>query len=444
MAGIGWRLERLIESDSLAGAAAAYATGAAVMALPWLATTAVLAALRPVLGWANTLLNTAYAVALLVGGPVQIVLSRHAADRIYERRLTAIAAPFRRGVCAALAACGLCTAVALLALGVPASLAFWGAALSAAVGAQWTALSVGNGLCSPSLVLGSVAGGACGSLALAAGLGVGAGLGVPGCLFGLAAGQCLTLGIVLAGVMRALPAEADESEALAPAFREYAALAVAGLAYNASLWVDKLVVRALAGPEAAALHSTSSTAAWLAIIPGLAWIFVEVETSFHRRYQAFYSALKGGSSLAELREKAQVLASEGARLLRGATEVQTSVAVLLVIGAERVGQWLGLPPEGIWAFRLLVIGVSLQTLTLLGLILLYYFDLRRDALMAAAGVFFATAALTAAAIPAGLPPSAGTAVASCLGAVFTWRRVDRGIHSVLADTLLCQPFGSEV
>jgi hypothetical protein len=64
--------------------------------------------------------------------------------------------------------------------------------------------------------------------------------------------------------------------------------------------------------------------------------------------------------------------------------------------------------------------------------------------MAAAGLFFATAALTGAASLAGLPPSAGTAVACCLGAVFTWRRVDRGIHSVLADTLLCQPFGSEV
>ena len=41
MAGIGWRLERLID-QGITGATAAYATGAAVMALPWVLTTAVL------------------------------------------------------------------------------------------------------------------------------------------------------------------------------------------------------------------------------------------------------------------------------------------------------------------------------------------------------------------------------------------------------------------
>ena len=42
---------------------------------------------------AGTVVNVAYAVALLVAGPVQIVVSRYAADRFYEGRLRAIAAP---------------------------------------------------------------------------------------------------------------------------------------------------------------------------------------------------------------------------------------------------------------------------------------------------------------------------------------------------------------
>src|SRR5213075_1565662 len=104
--------------------------------------------------------------------------------------------------------------LALLALGLPPRAALWGAALSAAVGAQWTALSVGNGLCSPTLVLGSVVAGSTLSFLLAAALVTVAGLGVPGYLFGLISGQVLTLVILLVGIFRALPDEAYETARL--------------------------------------------------------------------------------------------------------------------------------------------------------------------------------------------------------------------------------------
>src|SRR5262245_43141348 len=100
MAGIGWRLERLINRGSLFGSAAAYATGGAVTALPWVLTTAVLVSLPILIGrgaadfvTAQTVVDVAYSVALLVDGPLQIVISRHTADRLYEGRLSAIAAP---------------------------------------------------------------------------------------------------------------------------------------------------------------------------------------------------------------------------------------------------------------------------------------------------------------------------------------------------------------
>src|SRR5207249_4175167 len=147
----------------------------------------------------------AYSVALLVDGPLQIVISRYAADRLYEGRLRAISAPFCRGLAATFLLCHVAAAVALLALGLPRSAALWGGALSAAVGAQWTALSVGNGLCSPGLVLGAVGAGAVQSFVLAAALVAFTGVGVPGYLFGLISGQSLTLTILLVGIFRALP-----------------------------------------------------------------------------------------------------------------------------------------------------------------------------------------------------------------------------------------------
>ena len=448
MAGIGWRLERLIHRG-ISGATAAYATGAAVMALPWVLTTAVLVSLPAVIGRRADLapggivVNVAYAVALLVAGPVQIVISRHAADRLYEGRLRAIAAPFCRGLAATFLICLVPAAITLLALGLPLRVALWGAALSAAVGAQWTALSVGNGLCSPNLVLGAVGAGSALSFLLAALLVAVAGLGLPEYLFGLISGQTLTLVILLVGIFRALPDEADERARLLPAFRDYVALAGAGFAFNAALWVDKLVAWGMVGGERAALHAGASTIAWFSTIPCLAWIFVEVETAFHRRFRAFYLALEDGASLAELRRGGRALVDEAARLLRGAASVQAGVTGFLLLAADPLARWLGLPPGAVLPYRLLLVGAGAQALGLLGLILLYYFDLRREACLAATGLLLAVAAFTVAASGLGLPPSVGTALGCSLGAVLTWHRVFRGVSAVLQRTLLGQPFGAE-
>jgi len=449
VAGIGWRLERLIH-QGIVGATAAYATGAAVMALPWALTTAVLVSLPLVIGrgmadltTAGTVVNAAHAVALLVAGPVQVVICRYTADRLYEGRLRAIAAPFCRGLATTLLACAVPAGVALLALHLPLRAALWGAALSAAVGAQWTALSVGNGLCSPALVLGAVGAGATLSFLLAAVLVAVAGLGLSGYLFGLISGQTLTLVILLVGIFRALPGEADEQARLLPAFRDYAALAGAGLAFNASLWVDKLVAWCLVGGETAALHAEASTIAWLSAIPCLAWIFVEVETTFHRRFQGFYLALEGGASLAELHRGARALMDEAARLLGGALTVQAGVVAFLELAADPWARWLGLPPDAILPYRLLLVGVGAQALGLLGLILLYYFDLRREACLAAVGLLLGVTGFTVVASESGLPPSAGTALGCSLGAVLIWHCVFRGVGSVLQHTLLGQAYGVE-
>ena len=447
MAGIGWRLERLIH-QGIAGATAAYATGAAVMALPWMLTTAVLVSLPAVIGraradlaTAGTVVNVAYAAALLVAGPVQIVISRYVADRVYEGRPRAIAAPFCRGLGATFLLCSLPTAVVLLALGLPPRTALWGAVLSSAVGAQWTALSVGNGLCSPALVLGAVGAGSAQSFLLATLLVAIAGLGVPGYLFGLISGQALTLVVLLVGIFRALPEDSDEGATLLPALRDYAALAGAGLAFNASLWVDKLIAWLLVDGEAASLHAGASTIAWFSTIPCLAWIFVEVETTFYRRFRSFYAALEDGATLPELRRRARGLVSEAVRLLRGAISVQAGVTVFLQLAADPLARWLGLPPGAIMPYRLLLIGAGAQAIGLLGLILLYYFDLRREACLAASSLFVTVTALTTAASVSGLPPSVGTALGCFIGSILTWHFVLRGIGTVLENTLLGQPFG---
>src|SRR5205814_2646462 len=131
--------------------------------------------------------------------------------------------------------------------------------------------------------------------------------------------------------------------------------------------------------EAAALHSAASTIAWFSSIPCLAWIFVELETTFHRRFVRFFRALESGASLAELRHGARGLVEEATRLLHGALSVQAGVTIFLQLAADPCAHWLRLPPDAILPYRILLVGAGAQAVGLLGLILLYYFDLRREA-----------------------------------------------------------------
>ena len=55
---------------------------------------------------------------------------------------------------------------------------------------------------------------------------------------------------------------------------------------------------------------------------------------------------------------------------------------------------VGLSPDATPLFRLASVGAALQVITLLEVLLLYYFDLRRDALFISTGLLVGETALT--------------------------------------------------
>ena len=103
MAGIGWRLERLIDRDTLGGQLGAFLTGVAVTSGPWLLTTLVLVLMRisavgaGVEGISDVeqVITIVYATVIVLSAPIDIVVSRYSSDRVYELRRDQIATPLR-------------------------------------------------------------------------------------------------------------------------------------------------------------------------------------------------------------------------------------------------------------------------------------------------------------------------------------------------------------
>ena len=426
-------------------------TGVAVTSGPWLLTIVVLVLMRvgavssgvPGIGDTEQVITVVYAVVIVLSAPIDIVLSRYASDRVYEKRRDHIVAPLRRVLAGGLLVFFVAGVVAMYVLQPPLRLAIPGVLLASNVGGQWLLMSAAGGLSSPGTILRAFALGAPVSLVCALLLSRPELLGSAGYLYGFGVGQVVTLTLLLHGTLRALPAEEAEDARILPAFGTYWMLSVAALAFHSGIWIDKLVVYLLAGGHVAAIYAASAAVAWLSVVPACAYLFVTVETVFERRFRAYYSSLHSGASLADLERLAQELRVEVGRTLRGTAAVQISVTLLCLLVAPAVTSRLALAEGGANTLSWLLLGAAAQVLALAAILLLYYFDFRTEAFIAAGCQLVANGLFT---YLCGAPSpalGAGYAVASgltCFASVILLRQ---RLGNLLEGTFQSQPYPSE-
>jgi uncharacterized membrane protein len=171
-------------------------------------------------------------------------------------------------------------------------------------------------------------------------------------------------------------------------------------------------------------------------------MYVQIETVFYQRFKAYFSAVEGGGTLERLREQASAVRAEALSVLRGAALVQGGVSLVAFMAAPVAMRVVSLPPEAVPAFRLTLLGAALQVTTLLAVLLLYYFDLRRDALAVSLVLLAAQGALTFVAWAVGLPLGSGSAAASAVACAVGIILVRRRMSTLLVDTFQSQPYGA--
>lgn len=451
MAGIGWRLERMIQRDTLGATLGAFLTGVAVTSGPWLLTTLVLVLMRvsaassgyATIADVEKVITIVYATVIVLSAPIDIVLSRYASDRVYESRRDQIAAPLRTVVAMSIIAFTGIGAIAMRLGGVELGLAIPGTVLAAVVAAQWLLLSAAGGLSSPGIIMRGFGIGAPVSVIAAIVLSRPDLLGSAGYLYGYGAGQIVTLALLLWGTLRALPEEEDEKASILPAFGEYWLLAASAFAFHAGLWVDKIVVFLLAGPGVAPMYAAEAAVAWLSVVPACAYLFVLIETVFHRRFKDYYAALHTGASLSELERMAHDLKLQVGQTLRGTAAVQAGVTLLAVFAAPSLVSLLALAPGSETTLRWLLVGAGLQVMAVSTTLLLYYFDFRREAFMAALTQIVVNATFTAAVGAPSQHMGLGYALACAVTCGVSLWLLSRRMQGLLIRTFQSQPYASE-
>lgn len=399
MAGIGFQLKRLLEPRTFLSALQAYGFAGLIAAGPWVLSVAATTLVGLLAGGSRepqvvqflVAVTWLMAASLIFTGPLQLLFSRFAADRAWEKRAGEIA-PNLLGAL-------LCTTVA-------AALAA-GAALALLFGAQglrckvllfvsfvvlcdlWLLVVVLSGLKRYAAVLLTFCGGYGLTIACALGL---RRFGLDGLLASFALGQSALLFPLLGLALREYPPRRMLAfDFIRQGRRE---LALCGLVWNVAIWADKLVFwlspqtgEAALGPLRSSLvYDLPIFLAYLSVIPGSAAFLLRVETDFAQDHHAFYEAIRTGASLQRIEELRDGMTLQLRSALYDLLRIQLAAGLLF----RAAGPWLlpalGVSPLYLPLFGVDLVGAGLQVLLLGVLNALFYFD-RRSAALAVCALF---------------------------------------------------------
>jgi polysaccharide biosynthesis protein PelG len=178
-------------------------------------------------------------------------------------------------------------------------------------------------------------------------------------------------------------------------FRNYWDLALAGLLYNAGIWVDKwlmwfspdsarspLVVRTFP------TYDTAMFVAFLTIIPIMSLFVFSMETNFFETYLTYFRNLRENSPYRILEEKQKSVLNKILENGRNFIVLQGCVSLLFILLAPSLFQVLKMSYLELGIFRLGVLGAFFNALVLFSMIFLSYFDSRENYLRISAILFF--------------------------------------------------------
>ncbi|MFQ5507290.1 MAG: exopolysaccharide Pel transporter PelG [Planctomycetota bacterium] len=397
MAGIGFELKKLITlRPGLTSKVQAYAAAGLISSGPWIMT-AVTLFLVSLFGDSasasasslvfRSIVTYAFAFSLITVGAVQMAVTRWIADLLYKRQYEKILPAFT----ATFAIVGTVQTVVGISFSLAADLEFalglLATGLYLVISLIWLALIWLTVIREYNQILLCFCLGTIVSVLLMAQLGQSGELNA--FLGSYAAGQALTLVLLIRLLVRGMEAGVARDFGVWNCAREYPSLIVTGLFYTLAIWIDKLVFWFGEGVRASHLiyfHPIYDTCCFLAyttVIPALAINLIHLETEFYKHYKGYYTAILGHLPLSSIEERRNdmmcALRAGMARLLK----IQGGVSVATIVLAPYILDALGLPETAARLFRLACLGAFFHILLLITILIQLYFDLRKEALISA-------------------------------------------------------------
>ena len=414
MAGIGFALERLYRSGSLADRVASFAHASVIAAGPCLLTvlciwliSATISELegRTIIAAFRALIIYSFALSFVITAPIALVSARLISDQLHDREVVAIpGAMLAAFVLSAVVTVAAAAALFGLALDLDAAASVAAVANCALIALVWVAclfcsvtrdylvvtafFALGMLLAVVAVTLGYDARPDLAVMLWGFNIGLGA------TLFGL-------LGRIIATFPFAVRSLATPARARARALVGYWPIALGGLFGAIGIWIDKWVVwlspfgtQIQNGLLHAPLYDSAMFVSYLVVIPAYAAFILHLEVRFFRNYRQFYSSILEHATLAQIRAHGRRLRDETLASLTSITVPQLVICGLVAASAPAIIDVLDMQFRQAGTLRLGVIGAAFQFLFITCSSLTLYFDRRVVFLMLQAVFLVLNAALT--------------------------------------------------
>jgi len=414
VAGIGFALDRIYRSGSIADHIASFAHASVLAAGPCLLSALCIWLIgsfnnevegRTIMAEFRALVIYNFALSFVVTSPIALVSARLVSDRLHDRDVSAVPGLMM----AALGFSSVATIVfAILfydaALDLDAHVAVASVVNCALIAFVWVACL----FCSVTRDYNAVtaffaAGMLVGFMSVTVSYDVAPKL--DSMLWGFSVGLAVALFGLLARIIATFPFAVRDLVAPVRAMWRgmigYWPIALGGLFGALGAWVDKWLVwlsplgqQIGSGLRHAPLYDSPMFLAYLVVIPAYAGFVIRLEVKFFRNYRMFYSSILDHATLGQIRRNGRRLRDETIASLSGILVPQVVICALVAVSAPAVINALDMQFRQVGTLRLGVIGAVFQFLFVTCSSLTLYFDRRIVFLTSQACFLVLNAALT--------------------------------------------------
>lgn len=398
MAGIGFKLQKLLSGDDYTSTVKAFAFSTLITAGPFLLTIALVVLIQIIsrdtltdrgMSYLQSLITYCYAFSLISVGPSYLVITRYVADEYYRGHVTSFTAAFLSAL-----------TVNLLLWAPP---VFW---YFSGLGADWGmrlnamllyALAVGIWLAmvflsaaqdywqvSRAFILGLVT-------SVVAAWGLGSLHGLPGYFSGFVLGQLIVFLCLVDAIIKEFGYWEAMDHNWIRYFKVHPRLVAIGLFYNLGIWIDKFLFWVSSEGEwldprlrYSPIYDTPMFVAYLSIMPALVFFFLLIETDFFHKYTEYYTAIQNQEGYSVLERRRMGIVRSLRFNLKKVLTVQTIISAACLILAPWIIWLLRMDPIQLSVLRMGTYSAYLQACSLILMNIILYFDHTEEALKVSA------------------------------------------------------------
>lgn len=397
MAGIGFRLRKLMDSDDIASQLHGVLASIVLSSGPWLISIITIAILSIFLSHSvdvgraelfRVIVNDTYAASLIFFGFIELVATRAVSDAIYLKKFDVIYKMFVQS------ATFISTITFCIGLGfysfaeLELDVVVLSALLLSCVSTIWCCMVFLSACKDYESIVAAFFSGLLVSVAAAFGASQFLNSGMSGILAGFLSGQFMIAAMLTIRIRHEFKGEAESMQTLPHEWRLYSLFqkhklgAIVGVVYALACWIDKIIFWCTPGVSESvrpwfrksSLYDAGIFIGYLFVVPALSYFLVQVETKFYREYRMYFSLIDQKAPFHFLEQARVNLKKILHEEMMGLASFQMLFVVFALLCAPFVVEIVGLTPVSLVVFRYGVVGATFHVFLLFTNVLILYFD----------------------------------------------------------------------